>query len=130
MSAREEVQALTEQLIAAATTGDFAPFVAALDDDLEVIDHVPFRFDSKDSFLGYLQTLSVGAESVTFVLHQPSYRAISDTVAVVNAYDHSVTTPKDGGPVKHQSGRTTWVFAKRREDWKIVSAHFSPLPIK
>lgn len=130
MPATEEVKALTEKLIAAAATGDFGPFVAVLDDDLEVFDHVPFRFENKESFIGYLDTLAVGAESVTYVLYHPSYRAISDAVAVVNSYDHSVTTPKDGGPVTHQSGRTTWVFAKRSDGWKIVSAHFSPLPMK
>ena len=130
MSAREEVKALTEKLIAAGATGDFGPFIAALDDDLEVFDHVPFRFESKQSFIGYLQTLTIGAESVTYVFHHPSYRVINDTVAIVNSYDHTVTTPKDGGPVKHLSGRATWVYAKRPGGWKIVNAHFSTMPEK
>ncbi len=30
------------------------PFLNALDDDLEVFDHVPYRFDSKDSFIEFL----------------------------------------------------------------------------
>jgi ketosteroid isomerase-like protein len=27
-----------------------------------------------------------------------------------------------------QCGRATWVYVKKGGDWKIVSAHFSPLP--
>lgn len=128
MSAQTEVQQLTEQIMAAAAAGDFQPFVAALDDDLEVFDHLPYRFESKARFVDYLQTLSIGAQSLSFVFHQPSYRAITDTVAIVNAYDHLLTAPKDGGFPRLQCGRTTWVYAKRSKDWKIVSAHFSPLP--
>lgn len=128
MSAQEEVQRATEQIISAAARGDFGAFVAALDDDLEVFDTVPYRFDNKNSFLEFLQSAMGGAESTTFAFHQPSYRAVTDTAAVVNAYDRVTTTPKGGGAPKVLYGRTTLVLAKRGSQWKIVSAHFSALP--
>lgn len=128
MSAQEEIKRAAEQIIAAATKGDFAPFVTALDDDVEIFDHVPYRFDNKESFLEYLQSTVAGAESTTFSFHQPSYRAINETTGVINSYDRLATTPKGGGAPRVQSGRTTMVLAKRGSQWKIVSAHFSPLP--
>jgi ketosteroid isomerase-like protein len=128
MSAQEEIKRAAEQIIAAASKGDFAPFITALDDDVEIFDHVPYRFDNKDSFLEYLQSTVAGAESTTFSFHQPSYRAINETTGVINSYDRLATTPKGGGAPRVQSGRTTMVLAKRGSQWKIVSAHFSPLP--
>ena len=128
MSAQEEIKRAAEQIIAAASKGDFAPFITALDDDVEVFDHVPYRFDNKESFLEYLQSTAAGAESTTFSFHQPSYRAITETTGVINSYDRLATTPKGGGAPKVQCGRTTMVLAKRGSQWKIVSAHFSPLP--
>ncbi len=128
MSAQEEVRRATEQIITAAAKGDFGPFITALDDDVEIFDHVPYRFEDKNSFLEYLQSVVAGAELTTFAFHQPSYRAVTDTTGVVNAYDRLATTPKGGGAPKVQCGRTTFVLAKRGSQWKIVSAHFSPLP--
>ncbi|MGH7985020.1 MAG: hypothetical protein ACREQX_01875, partial [Candidatus Binataceae bacterium] len=66
MSARDEVQRMTEHMIAASAKGDFTPFLNALDDDLEVFDHVACRFDDKAAFLGYLQSVVAGVESTTF----------------------------------------------------------------
>jgi ketosteroid isomerase-like protein len=125
MSAQEEIQTALDQIVAAAAKGDFTPFVAALDDDLEVFDHVPYRFDNKSSFL--IRRGMAGVESATFALHQPSCRAITDTCGVVNAYDRQATTPKGGGAPRVVNGRTTLVLAKRGAQWKIVSAHFSPM---
>jgi ketosteroid isomerase-like protein len=124
MSPKEEVQQLNEQVLAAATKGDFAPFANALDDDVEVFDHVPYLFEGKGRFLEYLQSAVAGTESVTFTFHQSSYRAVSDSTVVVNAYDRLTTVPKGGRLVQVQ----TWVYVKKGRDWKIVSAHFSPLP--
>ncbi len=36
--------------------------------------------------------------------------------------------PKGGGTPTTAYGRSTYVYARRGRDWKIVSAHFSPLP--
>jgi ketosteroid isomerase-like protein len=128
MSTQDEIKRATEQIIGAAARGDFGPFITALDDDVEIFDHVPYRFDNKNSFLEYLQSAVAGAESTTFAFHQPSYRAITDDTGVVNAYDRMAVTPKGGGAPRVQCGRTTFVLAKRGGQWKIVSAHFSTLP--
>jgi ketosteroid isomerase-like protein len=128
VSAQEEVSRAIDQMMLAAAKGDFGSFIAALDDDLEVFDTAPYRFDNKNSFLEFLQSSMAGAESTTFAFHQPSYRAITDTVVVVNAYDRGTTTPKGGGAAKVLYGRTTLVLVKRSSQWKIVSAHFSALP--
>src|SRR5438105_15072435 len=97
MSPKEEAQQLNEQVIAAAAKGDFAPFVNALDDDVEVFDHVAYLFKGKGRFLDYLQSAVAGAESTTYAFHQSSYRAVTDTAVVVNAYDRLATVPKAGG---------------------------------
>jgi ketosteroid isomerase-like protein len=128
MSPKEEVQQINEQVLSAAATGDFAPFVNVLDDDVEVFDHVPYLFEGKSRFLEYLQSAVAGVESMTFTFHQSSYRAVSETTVVVNAYDRLMTVPKGGGMVQVQCGRSTWVYVRKGRDWKIVSAHFSRLP--
>jgi ketosteroid isomerase-like protein len=128
MSAMEQVRQSIERIATASAKGDFAPFIAALDDDLEVFDHVAYRFERKDEFLGYLGSVVSGAESMTFAFHQPSCRIFNEDTAVVNAYDRGATISKGGGAPIVVCGRTTLVLVKKGADWKIVSAHFSPLP--
>lgn len=128
MSAMEQVRQSIERIATASAKGDFAPFIAALDDDLEVFDHVAYRFERKDEFLGYLGSVVSGAESMTFAFHQPSCRIFNEDTAIVNAYDRAATMPKGGGAPIVVCGRTTLVLVKKGADWKIVSAHFSPLP--
>jgi hypothetical protein len=55
MAARDELQTLTENWLSAFNKGDLTPFLNALDEDLEVIDTVPYRFDDKASFVDFLQ---------------------------------------------------------------------------
>jgi ketosteroid isomerase-like protein len=128
MSALEQVRQSIERIATASAKGDFAPFIAALDDDLEVFDHVAYRFEKKDEFLEYLGSVMSGAESMTFAFHQPSCRIFNEDTAIVNAYDRGATIPKGGGAPIVVCGRTTLVLVKKGADWKIVSAHFSPLP--
>jgi ketosteroid isomerase-like protein len=126
MSAHDEIKQATDQIIAAATKGDFGPLITALDDEVEIFsEDVPYRFDGKESYLVFLQNAVAGA-STTISFHQPSYRAISETTAVINSYHRLAATPKGGGAPRVQCGRTTMVLAKRGSQWKIVSAHFSP----
>lgn len=127
MSPKEEVQQINERVLSAAAKGDFAPFVNVLADDVEIFDHAAYLFEGKASFLAHLQASGAGTESMTYAFHQSSCRAVSETAVVVNAYDRIATVPK-GGQAKVQCGRTTWVYAKKGNDWEIVSAHFSPLP--
>jgi uncharacterized protein (TIGR02246 family) len=128
MSAKEDVQQINEQVLSAAAKGDFSLFANILDDEVEVFDHAPYLFEGKNNFLAYLQSAVAGNESTTYTFHQSTCKAVTDTTVVVNAYDRLTAMPKGGGAPKIQSGRATWVYAKRGRDWKIVSAHFSPLP--
>ena len=128
MSAIEDVSKFVDRIIAASAKGDFGPFAAALDDEVEVFDHVPYRFERKGEFLDYLGSVTGGAESMTFAFHQPTCRTFNEDTAIVNAYDRAATTPKGGGMPVVACGRTTLVMVKKGADWKIVSAHFSPLP--
>ncbi len=128
MSVLEDVQQLVHGIATASAKGDFSPFAAALDDDLEVFDHVAYRFESKGEFLDYLGSVTAGVESMTFAFHQPSLRTFGDHTAIVNAYDRAATVAKGGGAPVVACGRTTLVMVRKPTGWKIVSAHFSPLP--
>ncbi len=127
MGAREEIEALTNEWLAAFNRGDVQPFLNVLADDLEVFDTVPYRFDDKASFLEFLNTAMAGLESGHFSFRQPSYRAFNDDVGIVNAYDVFHAKAKDG-TANTNYGRTTLVYVKTGGQWKVVSAHFSALP--
>ena len=128
MAAVDDIRTLTEKFVAAFNEGDPGPFVAALDDDVEVFDHAAYRFDDKPSFLAYLQASMGMGEGASLVYHQGSYRAFGDDAGVFNGYDAFTVRPKGGGTPTTAYGRSTYVYARRGRDWKIVSAHFSPLP--
>jgi len=98
-----------------------------LDDDLEVFDHVPYRFDNKKQFVNFLQGAVSGLASSNFSFRQLSCRVFNDNTGIANAYDAFTGVTKDG-KVQTLHGRTTLVFVKRGNQWKIVSCHFSPLP--
>jgi ketosteroid isomerase-like protein len=98
-----------------------------LSDDLEVFDHVPYRFDGKPLFAKYLNEVVAGLGSASFGFRQPSCRLCDDTVGVVNAHDMFTGVTKDGRALCIH-GRTTLVFIKQSGQWKIVSAHFSAIP--
>lgn len=128
MAARDEIQTIMEQALSAINKGDPVPFFNLFDDDLEVFDHAPYRFDSKPSFVAYIQSLLVGAEAATNVFHQPSYRTFNENTGIVNTYDILTVMPKGGGAPQVQANRSTYVFVKKGAQWKVISAHFSPLP--
>jgi ketosteroid isomerase-like protein len=106
---------------------DVAAVAELLDEDLEVFDTVPYRFDNKRQFVEFLRGAVSGLASSTFGFRQLSCRVFNDTSGVANAYDSFTGVTKDG-QVRIVHGRTTLVFVKRGSHWKIVSAHFSHLP--
>jgi hypothetical protein len=105
MSPEEEVWQVNKEVISAAAKGDFTPFVNALDDGVEVFDHVAYLFEGKASFIEHLQSVVAGAEPTTHAFNQFSCRAVTDTTAVVNACDRLATVPKGGGLPKVLCGR-------------------------
>jgi ketosteroid isomerase-like protein len=96
-------------------------------DDVEIFDHVPYRFDNKEQFAQFLVGAMEGVATGNFGFRQLSCRVVNDNVGIVNAYDTFSGVTKDGKAL-NVHGRTTLVFAKQGGQWKIVSAHFSPLP--
>jgi ketosteroid isomerase-like protein len=122
-----ELQALANQFADAFDQRDLKTLLGMLSDDLEVFDHVPFRFDGKPLFAKYLNEVVEGLASASFGFRQPSCRVYGDTVGIVNAHDMFTGVTKDGKIISIH-GRTTLIFIKQSGQWKIVSAHFSAIP--
>ena len=102
-----ELQALTQQFADAFDQRDLKPIMEMLSEDVEVFDHVPYRFDGKPPFAKYLHEAVAGLVSASFGFRQPSYRVYGDTVGIVNAYDMFTGVTKDGKIISI-NGRTTW----------------------
>ena len=122
-----ELQGLTQKFADAFDQRDLQPVMEMLSEDVEVFDHVPYRFDGKPLFAKYLHEAVAGLVSASFGFRQPSCRMFSDEVGIVNAHDMFTGVTKDG-KVLSIHGRTTLVFIKQSGQWKIVSAHFSAIP--
>ena len=122
-----EIEALANEFFAAFARNDVPAAVAMLSDDLEVFDHVPYRFDNKAQFVEFLHGAMAGIASASSGLRQLSCRVFNESMAVANGYDTFSAVTKDG-QAQTLNGRTTLVFAKEGGQWKIVSCHFSPLP--
>ena len=126
MSVRE-LQALTQKFADAFDQRDVQPILDMLSEDVEVFDHVPYRFDGKALFAKYLNEAFAGLSSASFGFRQPSCRMYGESVGIVNAHDMFTGATKDGKTLSIH-GRTTLVFNKQGGQWKIVSAHFSAIP--
>jgi len=122
-----ELQALAQQFADAFDQRDLKTVMGMLSEDVEVFDHVPYRFDGKQLFAKYLNEAVAPLVSASFGFRQPSCRVYGDIVGIVNAYDMFMGATKEG-KVRPIHGRTTLVFIKQSGRWKIVSAHFSAIP--
>jgi uncharacterized protein (TIGR02246 family) len=123
----KELQALTQQFADAFDRRDLQPILDMLSEDVEVFDHVPYRFDGKALFAKYLSEVIASLASASFGFRQPSCRMFSDEVGIANAHDMFTGVTKDGKTLSIH-GRTTLVFIKQSGQWRIVSAHFSAIP--
>jgi ketosteroid isomerase-like protein len=123
----QQIEAATQAFADAFNRLDIPAAAEMLDDDLEVFDHVPYRFDNKKQFVNFLQGAVSGLASSNFGFRQLSCRVFNDNTGIANAYDTFTGVTKDG-KAQTLHGRTTLVFVKRGNQWKIVSCHFSPLP--
>jgi uncharacterized protein (TIGR02246 family) len=123
----QEIQTLAEQFADAFNKKDIKAVLNMFSEDLEVFDHVPYRFDNKAQFASFLTGAVEGIASMSFGFRQLSSRVFNENTGIINAYDTFTGVTKDG-KVQTLHGRTTLVFVKQSGQWKIVSAHFSPLP--
>ena len=122
-----EIQTLAQRFADAFDKRDIKTVLEMLSEDVEVFDHVPYRFDGRPPFAKYLNEAVEGIASMSFGFRQLSSRVFNENTGIVNAYDTFTGVTKDG-KVQTLHGRTTLVFVKQSGQWKIVSAHFSPLP--
>ena len=109
-----EIQALAQRFADAFDKNDMKSALEMLSEDVEVIDHVPYRFDGKPLFAKYLSKTFGAIASTSFGFRQPSCRVYNDNVGIVNAYDTFVGATKDGKALTLH-GRTTLVFVKQGE---------------
>ena len=108
-----EIQALAQRFADAFDQRDIKTVMEMLSEDVEVFDHVPYRFDGKPLFTKYLNEAVEGIASMSFGFRQPSCRVYNDTVGIVNAYDMFLGATKDGRPLTIH-GRTTPGFRQTR----------------
>jgi len=123
----QEIHTLTQQFADAFTNKNIKAVLDMLAEDVEIFAHVPYCFDTKALFATYVAGAVDGIASMNFGFRHPSCRVFNDTTGIMNAYDMFTRVTKDG-KVQTLHGRTTLVFVKQGGQWKIVSAHFSPLP--
>ncbi|MCU1341735.1 MAG: cnrH 2 [Candidatus Acidoferrum typicum] len=83
----KELQALTRKFADAFDQRDLQPILDMLSEDVEVFDHVPYRFDGKALFAKYLNEVIASLACASFGFRQPSCRMYSDEVGIVNAHD-------------------------------------------
>src|SRR5580658_3780446 len=91
-----ELQALAQKFSGAFDQRDVKTFLGMLSEDVEVFDHVPYRFDGKPLFAKYLNELIASLATTSFGFRQPSCRVYGDTVRVVIAHDTFTGVTKDG----------------------------------
>ena len=109
-----ELMALTQQFADAFDRREIQPLLDMLSEDIEVFDHVPYRFDGKALFAKYLNEVIASLASASFGFRQPSCRMYSDDVGIVNAHDMFTGVTKDGKALSIH-GRTTLVFIKQHK---------------
>ena len=64
----KELQAVTQKFADAFDQPDLQPILDTLSEDVEVFDHVPYRFDGKPLFAKYLNEAVEGIASMSFWL--------------------------------------------------------------
>jgi len=102
-----ELQTLAQQFADAFDQRNLQPILDMLAEDVEVFDHVPYRFDGKALFAKYLNEVIASLASASFGFRQPSCRMYGGEVGIVNAHDMFTGVTKDG-KILSIHGRTTW----------------------
>ena len=83
----KEVEAVINELVRGFNTNDVKGVASLLSENLEVFDHVPYRFDNKKQFVDFLTVAMAAFKDVQFGFRQLSCRMINEGAAVANAYD-------------------------------------------
>src|ERR1043166_45837 len=83
MSARE-IQGLAQEFADAFSNKDVEAVLGMLSEDVEIFDHVPYRFDDKAQFGAYLAGAVSAFASMSFSFRQPSCRVLDEATGIVN----------------------------------------------
>jgi hypothetical protein len=83
----QEIHTLAQHFADAFTNKHIKAVLDMLAEDVEIFDHVPYRFDTKALFATYVAGAVEGLASMDFGFRQPSCRVFNDTTGIVNAYD-------------------------------------------
>ena len=113
-----DLQTLAQQFADAFDQRDPLPILDMLSEDVEIFDHVPYRFDGKALFAKYLNEVIAGLASASFGFQQPSCRMYGDEVGVVNAHDMFTGVTKDGKTLSIH-GRTTLASSNKASSGRL-----------
>src|SRR5260370_4787047 len=105
----KDLQVLTRKFADDFDQRDLQPILDMFSEDVEVFDHVPYRFDGKALFAKYLNEVIASLASASFGFRQPSCRMYSDEVGIANAHDMFTGVTKDSTTLSIH-GRPTLVF--------------------
>jgi ketosteroid isomerase-like protein len=72
----QEIESLAQQFCDAFNKKDLKKVLDMLSDDLEVFDHVPYRFDNKEQFAQFLAGAVESIASMNFGFRQPSFEPL------------------------------------------------------
>ncbi len=128
--AAEEIAELGRQRAQAFSEGDLDAWMAAYADDAVFTSSlVPFRIEGKDAIRAHYAGLFRTYPTRRAVTRQPSTRVYNnDTTAVTNGYVHVTYVDRNGRVITlYVRSSATWV--KLGDQWRIVDAHGSRLPV-
>lgn len=87
--------------------------------------HTPLLFDEKAKWADFIKGMKA-LKSVSYIQHNPSYRAFGEDTVLLNAYFVFTTVAQDGSTTV-QSGRESTTLVREGGKWRVANYHFSPL---
>ena len=125
MSVEDELREAAVSWYKTISDKDFPATIDALADDGDWFDYAPHRYDGKASYRDFFYKVMEPVDEVNTSLHDIHVRVLSETLGVVTGFDDLTATRKDGKPDIKTSGRSTMVFSKIGDEWKMVHGHFT-----
>jgi ketosteroid isomerase-like protein len=108
----QEIQTLAQQFADAFDKKNINAVLDMLSDDLEVFDHVPYRFDNKQLFASFLNATVEGIASMNFGFASPRAVYSTSTRASSTLTTHSQASPKTAR-FKRSTGGLHWSSSSR-----------------
>ena len=123
---KEDVQALTNNVIEAFNQHNFTTYLSYFTDDNTEFPYVesPLRYDAAS-----WKAFTEGTANLAYVnYHEQDYeiQVYNGDAAVVTGY-FTFTRMEKGGGMNYQSGRATLVAVKKDGKWLVAHMHFSAM---